>query len=65
MFSVRIILHSIEIIRDVRIFFCTTPKISPNQKNREAEELDLAEQTAQDYSVIITDPNPDCLDPDE
>lgn len=34
-------------------------------QNKEAEELDLAEQTAQDYSVIIEDPNPECVDPDE
>jgi hypothetical protein len=35
------------------------------QQNKEAEELDLQEQTAQDYSVIIEDPNPECIDPDE
>jgi len=35
------------------------------QQNKEAEELDEAEQTAQDYSVIIEDPNPECVDPDE
>ena len=35
------------------------------RQNREAEALDLAEQTAQDYSVLISDPNPECLDPDE
>lgn len=34
-------------------------------QNKEAEALDLAEQTAQDYSVIIEDPNPECVDPDE
>jgi hypothetical protein len=35
------------------------------KQNREAEEIDLMEQTAQDYSVVVQDPNPDCLDPDE
>jgi hypothetical protein len=34
-------------------------------QNKEAEALDLAEQTAQDYSVIIEDPNPEAVDPDE
>jgi fructose 1,6-bisphosphatase len=34
-------------------------------QDKEAEALDLAEQTAQDYSVVIEDPNPDMVDPDE
>jgi hypothetical protein len=35
------------------------------KQNREAEEIDLMEQTAQDYSIEVQDPNPDCVDPDE
>jgi len=34
-------------------------------QNKEAEELDEAEQTAQDYSVIVEDPNPEVINPDE
>jgi hypothetical protein len=35
------------------------------RQNKEAEDLDLLEQTAQDYSVCVMDPNPECTDPDE
>ena len=35
------------------------------KQDAEAEEIDLAEQTAQDYSIWVSDPNPDCIDPDE
>jgi hypothetical protein len=35
------------------------------RQNKEAEELDEMEQTAQDYSVEVEDPNPECTDPDE
>jgi hypothetical protein len=34
-------------------------------QDREAEKLDLSEQTAQDYSVMIYDPTPDAIDPDQ
>ncbi len=34
-------------------------------QDKEAEALDEAEQTAQDYSVIIEDPDPKKLDPKE
>ncbi len=27
--------------------------------------IDVAEQTAQDYSVVVKDPNPDATDPEE
>jgi len=33
-------------------------------QNKEAEELDLQEQTAQDYSVMVEDPSPEKTDPD-
>ncbi len=29
-----------------------------------AEELDLEEQTAQDYSIVVNDPSPEVVDPD-
>lgn len=35
------------------------------RQNKEAEELDEMEQTAQDYSIEVMDPNPECTDPDE
>lgn len=35
------------------------------RQDKEAEALDESEQTAQDYSVIIQDPTPSIIDPDE
>ena len=34
-------------------------------QDKESEDLDLSEQTAQDYSIIVEDPNPEIVDPDE
>jgi hypothetical protein len=34
------------------------------KQDDQAEALDLAEQTAQDYSIVVNDPNPDITDPD-
>ncbi len=38
------------------LFFCQI---------NQAESIDIAEQTAQDYSIVIMDPNPDATDPKE
>ena len=47
------------------IFISGVLSILSDQQSRQAVEIDLSEQTAQDYSIIIEDPNPDILDPDE
>ena len=39
--------------------------IMNKQQNRMAVKLDLDEQTAQDYSIHITNPPPDAIDPKE
>jgi hypothetical protein len=31
---------------------------------RQADEIDLAENTAHDYSIMVEDPAPECVDPD-
>jgi hypothetical protein len=46
------------------IFISLVLAILGRRQDAEAEALDLAEQTAQDYSIIIEDPNPEILDPD-
>jgi len=46
------------------IFVSAALLIMGKIQNKEAEALDEAEQTAQDYSVVINDPNPEKVDPD-
>mmetsp|Transcript_28519 Transcript_28519/g.63650 ORF Transcript_28519/g.63650 Transcript_28519/m.63650 type:complete len:992 (-) Transcript_28519:354-3329(-) len=33
-------------------------------QNKQAEDIDEEEQTAQDYSIVVEDPNPEIVDPD-
>lgn len=46
------------------IFATITLLALGKRQNDDAERLDLAEQTAQDYSVMIEDPFPEHTDPD-